>query len=98
MEQKRINLEKENIIYNGIYAIYDTVAKSFSAPIAAPNDRTAWRIYLGILDKVIMKKDVSLYRLCTMCITAKPDDDNIVQLEVKPVLVDFSAEKDEVKA
>lgn len=90
-------MEQKNIIYNGIYAIYDKVAESFSAPIAAPNDRTAWRIFLGVKDKFISNNDISLYRLGSMEITANPERDDIVQLEVKPVLVDFSEEKDEVK-
>lgn len=86
--------QKKNIIYNGIYAIYDSVAESWSAPIAAPNDRTAWRIFQGINDKFAGKHDIALYRLASMCITASPDDDNIVQLEVKPVNIVFSDDKD----
>lgn len=91
-------MEQKNIIYNGLYAIYDSVAESWSAPIAAPNDRTAWRIYQGINDKFMGKNDVSLYRIATMCITATPEDDNIVQLELKPVKVDFTDDKDEKKS
>lgn len=91
-------MEQKNVIFNGIYAIYDKVAESFSAPIASPNDRTAWRVFLDITKNFPAKSDISMYRIGTMCITASPDDDNIVQLELKPVHIDFSDEKEEVKA
>lgn len=78
---------KKSIIYNGVYAIYDEKAGSFSAPFNAPNDETARRIYSQMIAPLAkFGSDMRLYRLATMEITADPDGD-VMALEEKPVLV-----------